>query len=177
MVQPSFETIRRRYRPRKTRVLLIAESPPSSGGFFYCPRTIGKDHLFRETMKALDFWPIDRKMPAGVDKRPLLERFLSMGLYLMDSSAVPVDKMSYRSRKSAILSGLPRLVHDVQEVNPSGIVIVKSSIFTPVNEALSRAGLEDGILNEGPIPFPSHGSQKRYRSMLRKALVSADLSL
>ncbi len=31
------------YRPDRVPVLLIAESPPASGGFFYFPETIGKD--------------------------------------------------------------------------------------------------------------------------------------
>jgi len=47
---------RNKYKPNKVNVLLIAESPPSSGGYFYSETTIGKDHLFRETMKVLGFW-------------------------------------------------------------------------------------------------------------------------
>ncbi len=32
--------------------MFIAESPPASGGFFYFPETIRKDHLFSEAIKA-----------------------------------------------------------------------------------------------------------------------------
>ncbi len=42
-----YSAAREAYRPERVRVLLIAESPPASGGFFYFPETIGKDHLFR----------------------------------------------------------------------------------------------------------------------------------
>src|SRR5438445_1928078 len=94
---------RRKYRPRKVLFLLIAESPPSSGGFFYFPMTIGKDHLFRETMKALDSWPKNEPMRKGVDKRPMLRRFQSMGLYLLDTCDFPVDKMLPWERREAIL--------------------------------------------------------------------------
>src|SRR5437016_13338949 len=66
-----FNRARRKYRPHMIRFLLIAESPPSSGGFFYFRMTIGKDHLFRETMKALELWPRNRPMRRGVDKRSM----------------------------------------------------------------------------------------------------------
>jgi hypothetical protein len=155
---------------------LIAESPPSSGGFFYFDTTIGKDHLFRETMKALKFWPINKPMRKGIDKRPMLRRFQSMGLYLLDTSVFPVDKLSTIERKKAVLSQTPRLVSEVIEADPLHILIVKSSIFNPVSIALRESGLLTRVLNTGPIPFPSHGNQPIYRSMLRRALNKAHLS-
>src|SRR2546427_4925972 len=97
----NFNRARRKYRPRKVRFLLIAESPPSSGGFFYFPTTIGKDHLFRETMKALDLWPKSEPMRRGVDKRSMLRRFLSMGFYLLDTCGPPLDRLSPLGRKDA----------------------------------------------------------------------------
>ncbi len=54
-----YRAAREAYRPERVRVLFIAESPPASGGFFYFVETIGKDHLFRETMKAVALWPVD----------------------------------------------------------------------------------------------------------------------
>jgi hypothetical protein len=170
-----FDHARRKYRPRKILFLLIAESPPSSGGFFYFGTTIGKDHLFRETMKALDFWPEDEPMRRGVDKRSMLRRFQSMGLYLLDTCVSPVDKLRPKERRNAVLSQTPRLIDDVIKANPLHIFIVKSSIFNPVNIALSEAGLLTRVLNTGPVPFPSHGNQRIYRSMLRRAMSKARL--
>ncbi len=40
-----YRAAREAYRPERVRVLLIAESPPASGGFFYFPETVGKDQL------------------------------------------------------------------------------------------------------------------------------------
>src|SRR5712691_10586400 len=162
----SFNCSRRRYRPRKVRFLLIAESPPSSGGFFYFRTTIGKDHLFRETMKALDLWPRNEPMRRGVDKRSMLRRFQSMGFYLLDTCVSPVDKLPLFERRKAVLSQTRRLVIDVIEANPDHILIVKSSIFNPVRNALSESGLSNRVLNTGPVPFPSHGNQRTYRSVL-----------
>src|SRR2546428_12249626 len=97
----NFNRARRKYRPRKVRFLLIAESPPSSGGFFYFPTTIGKDHLFRETMKALDLWPKSEPMRRGVDKRSMLRRFPSMGFYLPYTFDPPLDRVTAVERRDA----------------------------------------------------------------------------
>jgi len=170
-----FSHARQKYRPRKVLFLLIAESPPSSGGFFYFATTIGKDHLFRETMKALEFWPENEPMRRGVDKRSMLRRLQSMGLYLLDTCVSPVDKLRPSERRKAVLSQAPRLIDDVIKANPLHIFIVKSSIFKPVSIALREAGLLIRVLNTGPVPFPSHGNQRVYRSMLRRAMSKAHL--
>ena len=169
----NFNRARQKYRPREIRLLLIAESPPSSGGFFYFPMTIGKDHLFRETMKALDLWPENEPMRKGVDKRPMLLRFQSMDLYLLDTCNFPVDKMRPRERREAVRQQIPRLVNDVIEADPFHILVVKSSIFNPVIIALRESGFQSQILNTGPVPFPSHGNQQIYRSILKGALLKA----
>ena len=166
----TFQRARRKYRPHAVKLLLIAESPPSSGGFFYFPTTIGKDHLFRETMKALDLWPVPQPMRMGVDKRGMLNRFQSMGLYLLDTCDFPVDKLRPLRRREAVLQQIPRLVKDVIDTDPLHILVVKSSIFKPVIIALRESGLRSRILNTGPVPFPSHGNQRIYRSLLRRAV-------
>ncbi len=53
-----YRAAREAYRPHRISVLFIAESPPTSGGYFYFEKTVGKDHLFRETMKALGLWTL-----------------------------------------------------------------------------------------------------------------------
>jgi hypothetical protein len=172
-----FNRARRKYRPRKVRFLLIAESPPSSGGFFYFGTTIGKDHLFRETMKALELWPENEPMRRGVDKRLMLRRFQTMGFYLLDTCTSPVDKLRPTERRKRVLSQTPRLVKDVLKANPYHILIVKSSIFNPVSIALREAGLMTRVLNTRPVPFPSHGNQRIYRTALRRAASKAHLLL
>src|SRR5438094_2663135 len=157
----NFNRARRKYRPQKVRLLLIAESPPSSGGFFYFPTTIGKDHLFRETMKALDLWPTGVPMRRGVDKRPMLRRFESLGLYLLDTCDFPVDKMRPRERREAVLEQIPRLVNDVIEANPLRILVVKSSIFNPVVIALRESVFQSQILNCAPVTFASQDALTR----------------
>lgn len=161
---------RNKYRPKRIRLLFIAESPPSSGGFFYFERTIGKDHLFRDTMKALQLWPENERMGKDLDKRELLRQFRSKGFFLIDTCQSPVDKLPHQDRRRAILSAIPRVIREVSELDPENIVIVKSTIFRPVRDALERSGLRDRILNKEPLPFPSHGNQRIFRRELRHLL-------
>ncbi len=51
-----YRVARDAYGPGRVRVLLIAESPPASDGFFYFPETIWKEHLLSETIKSLGMW-------------------------------------------------------------------------------------------------------------------------
>ena len=167
LLRNSYAAARNKYRPSRINVLLVAESPPSSGGYFYAEKAIGKDHLFRETMKALKLWPIDRPMRKGCDKRPMLMQFRSLGFFLIDICELPVDKMPPRRRRLSTIQGASTLPNRVKELNPGRILIVKKTVFNPARRALSIAGFEDRILNKRSLPFPSHGNQRRFRRMMR----------
>ncbi len=164
------ERLRYSYQPKKIRLLFIAESPPTSGGFFYNPKTIGRDYLFVETMRGLGLWPDDRVMLKNFDKRNLLKQFQSMGCFLVDSSHISVDKLKDRERNSRVLRGIPRLLHEIERLKPSRIVIVKKNVFRLVGPELEKRHLAPRILNKKFIPFPSHGHQPEYRRRLRGLL-------
>ncbi len=168
----SYAVARNKYRPRRVNVLIVAESPPSSGGYFYAEKAIGKDHLFRETMKALKLWPVDRPMRKGCDKRPMLKQFRSLGFFLIDTCELPVDKMQPRRRRLSTIQGALTLPNRVKELDPGRILIVKKTVFNPARQALSVAGFEDRILNKKSLPFPSHGNQRRFRRMMRRLVKS-----
>ena len=162
----NFRAARDQYRPSKVKLLWIAESPPTSGSYFYFQKTTGRDHLFRETMRAIGLWPDKEIMKKGVDKQPLLERFRSKGFFLIDTCSYPVDKLPDRERRRAILDGTSGLEQLVSELNPNGIIIVKSNIFDPVKRVLESSGFAGKILNRKPLPFPSHGRQRSYRKKI-----------
>jgi hypothetical protein len=159
---------RKKYMPDKIRILFVAESPPSSGGFFYFPRTVGKDHLFRETMKALKLWPVNLAMGKGLDKTPLLEEFRSKGFFLIDTCQLPVDKLPADQRRDTILRDAAGLALRAQQLHPDHIILVKKTVYHPVRDALERNGLGHKILNNEPLSFPSHGNQSSYRTALRR---------
>lgn len=163
-----YAAARNKYRPGKVNVLFIAESPPSSGGYFYCEKSIGKDHLFRETMKALEFWPMDRPMRRGCDKRPMLNKFRSNGFFLIDTCELPIDRLQPRQRRISTIQGALTLPRRLEQLGPNRILIVKKTVFKPVSQALNETGFRDKILNRNALPFPSHGNQKKFRMMLRR---------
>ncbi len=166
----TYRDAREAYKPERVRLLLIAESPPASGGYFYFEKTVGKDHLFRETMKALGLWPEAKTLAKGLDKRPLLRQFQAQGFFLIDTCELPVDKFDDRERREATVRGASRVVSDVKQLNPQKIIIVKATVFEPVKSELERAGFGDRILNQEPLPFPNRGWQKAYREKLRALL-------
>ena len=168
LLKNRYARARNKYKPTEINVLLVAESPPSSGGYFYAEKAIGKDHLFRETMKALELWPVDRPLRKGCDKRPMLEQFRSLGFFLIDTCEVPVDKMPPGQRRLSTAQGALTLPNRVKRLGPAGILIVKKTVFSPVSRALSIAGFDNRILNKNSLPFPSHGNQRKFRRMLRR---------
>ncbi|HVH16321.1 MAG TPA: hypothetical protein VNA15_11475 [Candidatus Angelobacter sp.] len=131
---------------------------------------IGKDHLFRETMKALEFWPNDGPMRKGCDKRQMLNKFRSLGYFLIDTCEFPVDKLPPRERRISTIQGALTLPCRVEALCPDRILIVKKTVFKPAIQALSETGFAGRILNTKPLPFPSHGNQKKYRTVLRRLL-------
>ena len=161
---------RDRYKPSHVLVLFIAESPPSSGGYFYFTQTIGKDHLFRETMKALRFWPETRPMRKGLDKRSLLNRFCSAGFFLIDTCQIPVDKLNTTARRASIANGAADLPRRVGHLDPDKILILKKTVYQPALDSLEAAGWNKRILNSRAIPFPSHGNQRQYRREVGRLL-------
>jgi len=163
-----YSVARNKYKPRRVNILFIAESPPSSGGYFYSEKTIGKDHLFRETMKALEFWPSGRPMRKDCDKRSMLSEFRSLGFFLIDTCEFPVDKLPPRERRISTIRGAMTLPGRVGALCPDRILIVKKTVFKPAIQALSKTGFARRVLNTEPLPFPSHGNQKKYRTMLRR---------
>jgi hypothetical protein len=163
-----YSLAREKYRPDRIRLLLVAESPPSSGGYFYFRKTIGKDHLFRETMKALELWPQSQKMGKGIDKTPYLDQFMTRKFFLIDTCKNPVDKLPQRAKLMQIAKKASILAGRVHDLDPEKIIIIKKTVFGPVRKALMAAGLADRILNEMPIPFPSHGHQSRFQIEFRR---------
>jgi hypothetical protein len=55
---------------------------------------------------------------------------------------------------------------------PERIVIVKTSIFDLVKDALETVGFGEKVLNKRALPFPSYGHQRIYRMMLRELIAS-----
>ena len=118
----------------------------------------------------MEFWPIDRPMRKGCDKKPMLRQFCSLGFFLIDTCELPVDKLPPRQRRISTIRGALTLPRRVRELDPDRILIVKKTVYKPASQVLSEAGFREKILNTRPLPFPSHGNQRKFRTMMKRLL-------
>jgi hypothetical protein len=157
---------RDKWKPESVKILLVAESPPVSGGYFYYEEATGKGGLFVETMQALKLIPEKQGLPRGFSKKALLEMFKSYGFFMIDVSYFPLDGMKPLERRLAIKNELPRFVEELKRLDPENIIIVKKSIYRAVRSAIENAGFGNRILNQKALPFPSYQWKKIYRQGL-----------
>lgn len=167
-----FKAAREKYRPSKIDVLWIAESPPAGGGYFYFERTSGANHLFRETMKALGWWPPNVPMQAGLDKTPYLRRFKESRHFLVDLSPTPVNHISSVERDAVLRKNVSYLREEVAMLRPKKLLIIKRNVHGILYPALQSVGMPE-VLNREPIPFPSHGWQAEYRTRIGQLVNAA----
>jgi len=131
-------------------ILLLAESPPASGRFFYI-----KGALTTFTARAFE-------KAHGVtfeDNQAFLNYFKDQGCFLDDVTHTPVDKLSRRDRERILEEGIDPLAERIRGLHPSVIVIVLKRIERFVREAVRRSH-QDPVLFV--LPYPGMGNQKRY---------------
>lgn len=81
------ESIRQSYKPDTISLMLVGESPPANGKFFYVKST-----MTTFTARAFE---MSHKL---TDNREFLEYFKSCGCYLDDLSHTPVDHLPLKNR-------------------------------------------------------------------------------
>ena len=162
--------LRKRYRPKKIKVLFVAESPPESSEdrFFYNWRQERWDNMYRTVMKAV--FPEFEYRPGEKDN--WLRKFSKHGYYLIDVTDRPVNRLSPAERRYALDAAVKAKLTEIKMlVSPSTpIVLVKKNVFSALNRRLRDAGYN--VSHESFLPFPSHGHQKEFvrkcRDCLRK---------
>jgi len=150
----SIEFIRRSYRPVRIRLLLVGESPPASGDFFY---TGGNMTAFTETAFS---------RATGRDyssPEEFLKAFKRSGCYLEDLCRKPINKQSRSERKRAHGASIIPLAARLRQLNPDAVVIVMRAIALPVKTAVTTAGLSCPVY---VLPFPGNGHQNTYIKQL-----------
>ena len=156
----NIEELRKSYQPKKIRLLLIGESPPESGKFFYLESsmTTFTQRAFENTFK-LSF----------KNHKKFLQFFKKKGCYLDDLSLIPVDR-EFPLRKEEVLSGsIFSLAKRLTSYNPEIVVIVLKRIERRVNEALDLSRIQ---CERYTLPFPGNGHQNKYIQKLSKILKS-----
>ena len=75
-------SLRRRYKPKNIKLIIVAESPPASGMYFYDPEGRITEPLFAALMRQL---PVSPK-----SKEDGLRQFQRKGWLLVDATYEPV---------------------------------------------------------------------------------------
>lgn len=169
---PWYAERRARWKPRRVRLLLIAESAPDDGGdpanrrFFYDEHLTGKDGLFREVVRALYDNPTLVSGPNA--KTSWLEKLTADGVYLIDLATVPVNEFTAASRAAALGRNVADTVALARELAPEGVALIKQNVFDLLQQPMRDAGLP--LLHDQFIPFPGSGQQKRFRERFAHAL-------
>jgi len=155
------------YEPENIRLVIVAESPPASGKYFYDPTGSTNEPLFAAIMLQLGRSPISKE----VGLRELQER----GWLLVDATYQPVDKLTKEAshdRDAIIASDYPLLLDDLASLMPNRsipLVLIKANVCRILGPLLSKDGFS--VLNGGrAIYFPSHGRQTEFKQQFSTVL-------
>jgi hypothetical protein len=153
--------LRRDYQPENIKLVIVAESPPASGKYFYDPTGSSKEPLFAAIMQQLGISPTTKK----VGLRELQER----GWVLVDATYQPVDKLDKHAshdRDAVIARDYPLLIDDLVNLTPNRsipVVLIKANVCRILEPLLSKDGFH--VLNGGKvIYFPSNGRQTDFKN-------------
>ena len=160
------------YRPKRVRVLFVAESPPARqknerARYFYFEDVEKADHLWSGLMQALY---ADFGGAAGQRDRKAawLDRFARDGYWLIDAVKAPIVKRTSdgkRFSKKALLDRLAKrkqsLIKEIDTIKPKKVVLIS----VPVYEALCRPLREAGVpvVNTTALYFPGFGQQRMFQ--------------
>src|ERR1700722_1383164 len=126
---------RHRYKPDEIKLVIIAESPPSSGLFFYDAKGKITEPLFAAFMKAMRLAP--------TDKEEGLREFQRNGWVLIDATYEPVNALSDTKRNELISRDYTSLRSDLSGLMSGRsipIVIIKANVCRVLEPKLIRDG-------------------------------------
>jgi hypothetical protein len=151
-----YHALRRRFEPETAKLLVVAESPPASGKYFYDTSGAITEALFAALMQQINCSP--------ASKEDGLRAFQQRGWVLVDATYAPMNRLSERKRDAVIVRGYPLLRDDLTALSPdrsAPVVLLKANVCRLLDERLTGDGFR--VLNRGRVVyFPSHGRQKEF---------------
>lgn len=154
-----YEVLRNQFRPRQTHVLLIGESRPADGTYFFS----GNSLLVRYTREAFE-----AEYGFFEDAGAFLECFKRLGCWLADLCPIPANHLKKPQRKHEHERYEPMLSAELSELKPRALTVVMKTVAPCIRRAAAMAGLEDASFDV--LPFPAQGHQPQYVKGLRRAL-------
>lgn len=164
-----YHRLRRQYQPAQVRFVIVAESPPASGLFFYDSSGKVTEPLFAAIMKQLGRKPATKQ--AG------LQALKEAGWLLVDATYIPVDKLPPKVREKTICNSYDTLRADLKALLPdktTPIVLIKANVCRFLEQKLAAHGFN--VINQGEvIPFPANGHQGEFSEHFGAVMRRADI--
>ena len=144
------EEIRNQFMPKKAKILLVGESPPDNGTFFYV----------KSNMTTFRSRPFEKVFGVHfADNREFLKYFQSKGCYLDDLSHEPVNHLPRKEREQILKDNIPLMAQRLSQLQPHVVCIVLKKIEGYVREAIKEAGIGPQVY---VLPFPGLGHQDKF---------------
>ena len=158
-------SLRRPFEPDDIYLIIIAESPPAAGRYFYNQEGRVTEPLFAAMMVQLGVFP--------KTKLDGLREFQQRGWILVDATYKPVnDERNRERRNQAILRDYGLLCDDLKTLMSDRsipLILIKKNVCQILGPKLAADGFN--VLNEGSvIYFPSHGRQKDFHRQFSSVL-------
>jgi hypothetical protein len=170
MERVDYLAFRRQYQPANLALVIIAESPPISGKYFYNPEGAVTEPLFRAIFQQIGLLPSS--------KQSGLRRLQELGWLLIDATYEPVNDYTDKNKNLVIARDYPHLREDLMTVSPNQttpVVLIKANVCRLLEERLRADGFK--VINHGQIvPFPSHGQQGKFHFKFSELLQKAGFS-
>lgn len=148
------EELREKFKPTNVRVLLVGESPPEEGSFFY-----DRSLMTTYTKNAFEA-ALGQSFGSNAE---FFQYMKHAGFYLDDLSQVPVDKLAPSEREAKLMEESASFAKRVHDMKPGAVVVVLKKIEAIVRNALNDIGSTAEI---HVLPFPGNGHQRKYQSQL-----------
>jgi hypothetical protein len=155
-------SMRREFEPTSERVklVIVAESPPLGGKYFYDASGEVTEPLFRALMRELGYISLKTKSEG-------LRKIKQRGWVLVDATYEQVNALDGRTRDRVILRDYSQLCDDLKQLLSTRwkkvpLVLTKANVCRLLEPRLKADGFN--VLNppRHVIPFPSNGQQKNF---------------
>jgi hypothetical protein len=157
MQRNEYLDLRNKYMPASVKLVVVAESPPATGKYFYKLPGLRSEWLFKALMELADLSPATKEQG--------LREFARRGWILVDATYQPLDhKLSEARRNKIIIHDYPLLLADLDQIRPdraAPLLLVKANVCRTLERRLVQGGFN--VLNRGVVlPFPSTGRQLEF---------------
>ena len=146
--------LRMQHLPKSVHVMMVGESPPAGGTFFYAGNSI----LFRHTVSAFE----KAFEMSWSSNDAFLRFFMSKGFFLDDLCPEPVNHLPDDERHMICRANTKSLARRIAKYEPIALIVTPKSILDYVTDAMVLSGHEVQTI---PLPFPS---RYRWRSYIEE---------